>query len=598
LVTEDRRKLLAEMRRANPAAFMVSVDPSDGEGTCACDQCAKLGTTTDRVFHLANEVAKGLRQTDKSAWVGLYAYSSHRLPATIDVEPNVYVQVAMGFNRTKYTLPELVDAWSKKVGAVGLREYYGVEAWDWGLPGRMRGARVEYHQKWIPFYADRKLNALNAETNANWGAQTVGLYVSSQLLWNPKANVDTLENEFYQHAYGDAAPAMRRLHKRFDEAPPLRAATLLPMFHDVEQAWQATDDSDVRARLVDLMAYLTYVAKFRAFDLVRSRNADRNDEYYESLTMLMNYAWRIRQRDMVHYYALARRLCNGLPVQDKRLEHWLFNKERDPVWMHGDALTDAEMRTLFEATIQSLEADGDPTVAFSRYFEPIKVDGDDGGASSIVNDPRPGVGRFRRALRGFLVPSKKQTVQLHIAPTSRQAKLVVYLRGDTVLYEKDFRRMENEEPVGSTLQTAEFELPKANEYRVELTGDFILQVPEETPFVFEASVTRPAWIDYSGPHYFYVPRGTKELIVDANPRLSLIIPGRKPRLDVLPADRVEGKKHIVVPVPEGAAGKVWRTSNMTRGEVSLLNTPPLFSFHRHTLFTPREIAEADELTTK
>ena len=54
--------------------------------------------------------ARTLRAAQPNAWVGLYAYSSHRLPPTIDVEPNVYVQVAMGFNRTEYTLPELVLA--------------------------------------------------------------------------------------------------------------------------------------------------------------------------------------------------------------------------------------------------------------------------------------------------------------------------------------------------------------------------------------------------------------------------------------------------------------------------------------------------------
>jgi len=58
------------------------------------------------------------------------------------------VQVALGFNRTQYSLPELVDLWSRKVKAIGLREYYGVEAWDWGLPGRARGGRVNYHRKW------------------------------------------------------------------------------------------------------------------------------------------------------------------------------------------------------------------------------------------------------------------------------------------------------------------------------------------------------------------------------------------------------------------------------------------------------------------
>ncbi len=109
---------------------MVSMDPSDGQGTCHCESCKKLGTTTDRVFHLANAVARQLNRDDPRGWVGLYAYSSHRLSPTIDVEPNVRVQVALGFNRTQFSLPELVERWSKKVSAIGLREYYGVKAWD------------------------------------------------------------------------------------------------------------------------------------------------------------------------------------------------------------------------------------------------------------------------------------------------------------------------------------------------------------------------------------------------------------------------------------------------------------------------------------
>ena len=53
LVTRDRLKLLEANRKSNPAAFMVSVDPSDGQGTCHCENCEKLGTTTDRVFSLS-----------------------------------------------------------------------------------------------------------------------------------------------------------------------------------------------------------------------------------------------------------------------------------------------------------------------------------------------------------------------------------------------------------------------------------------------------------------------------------------------------------------------------------------------------------------
>lgn len=589
LVTEDRRQLLETNRKANPAAFMVSIDPSDGEGTCVCEECKALGTTTDRVIHLANEVARGLRQNDPEAWIGLYAYSSHRLPPTIEVEPNVYVQVAMGFNRTKYSLPELVDRWSKKVGAIGLREYYGVEAWDWGLPGRARGGQVEYHRKWIPFYAERKMNAINAETNANWGAQTLGLYVASQLMWDPNSDVDSIVDKFFDLAFGVAAEDMRRFYDKMEAAPPLRPSTLLPLFKDLNSAWAKTDDQAVRDRLTDLKAYLVYVSKFRDFDLVRSRNRDRNENYYAALEPLMNYAWRIRHRDTIHYYALARRLCNGLPVQDDRLDFYMANKERDPVWMTGDSLTDAEILTLFEETQAALEADDDPTVNFSRYFDPVTVEGEDGGPAGIHADKREAVSRFRRGLLGYLIPSGPHKAKFGIAPSTKPITMTVFMRND-VIFENEFHASDEFQPV-------EIDLPRAFEYRVEITGDFEIQVPPETPFVFEASVVRPAWIDYSGPHYFYVPSGTRELIVDANPRLSLMIPEGGKR-DLHPADRVEGKNHIVVEVPKGADGQMWRTTSLTRGQVSFLNTPPVLSFHRQTVFVPREVSESDGLSTK
>lgn len=589
LVTEDRWKLLTEERTANPAAYMVSVDPSDGEGTCDCPDCRALGTTTDRVFHLANAVARGLRAKDPQAWVGLYAYSSHRLPPTIEVEPNVYVQVAMGFNRTEFSLPELVDRWSKKVGAIGLREYYGVEAWDWGLPGRARGGRVSYHQKWIPFYAERKLNAVNAETNANWGAQTLGLYVAAQLMWDPKADVAAIVDEFFTLAFGKAAPAMRAFFDKMEAAPPLQPSTLLPMFADLETASSATDDRAVQERLTDLKAYLVYVAKFREFDLVQERNRERNDAYYAALAPLMNYAWRIRHRDTIHYYALARRLCNGQPVQDGRLEFYLANKDRTPVWQEGESLSDAEVDALFADTAARLKSDGDPTVPFSRYLDRVTAPGEDAGPSRVQGDPREAVSRFRRGLRGYLAASGPMTARLGLAPTSKPVTVTVYLREEPV-YEREFQ-------AAAEMHELAIELPRAFEYRLQISGDFVLRVPPETPLAYEASTMHPAWIDYSGPHYFYVPRGTKEVIVDASPRLSLVVPGEGKR-DVGPADRVEGKNYITIKVPSGADGKLWHTTSLTRGQISLLNIPPLLSFHSQTVLVPREVSEAEGLTTR
>lgn len=586
LVVKDARRRLAAERKRNTAAFMVSVDPSDGEGTCHCPNCEQLGTTSDRVFHLANAVARALRAEDPNAWVGLYAYSSHRLPPTIDVEPNVYVQVAMGFNRTEYSLPELVQLWSDKVEAIGLREYYGVEAWDWGLPGRARGGQVRYHRKWIPYYAARKLDAINAETNANWSVQTLGLYVAAQLMWNPQADVSALVDEFLELAFGEAAEPMRRFYDTMESAPPLQPFALIPLFEQLEEAWNATEDPAVRNRLMDLKAYLVYVVKFREFDLVREKSRNRGDEYYEALEPLMNYAWRIRHRDIVHYYALARRLCNGLPIRDKRLDFYM-NTERPggPIWQYGPSHSDAEIDEMFRAALEQLRADGDPTVPFSRHLDRVEVPGDDAGPSGIHRDEREGIARFRGNLVGYLVPSEASAVRMALQPTSRPVSISVF-DDDETLFEREVRPNEG-------FHELTVELPKAGEYRVEIMGDCELSVPPETPFVFEASALNPAQIDYSGPHYFYVPRGTEELVVKANPRLSLIVPGIG-RRDLGPADRAEGKGYIVVPVPDGTDGRLWHTMSLTRGEIALLNVPPLLSFHRDTVFIPREVAESNQ----
>ena len=76
-----------------------------------------------------------------------------------------------------------------------------------------------------------------------------------------------------------------------------------------------------------------------------------------------------------------------------------------------------------------------------------------------------------------------------------------------------------------------FELPKAGEYRVEIDGDCVSASAGRGAVRFEASPTHPAWIDYSGPHYFYVPRGTKELIVDARPEGGPGPPGSKSKIE-------------------------------------------------------------------
>jgi hypothetical protein len=591
LVARDRIKLLEENRKTNPLAYMVSVDPSDGQGTCHCEQCKKLGTTTDRVVYLANHVAREINKAHPGSWVGLYAYSSHRLPPTNALEPNVFVQVALGFNQTEFSLPELVERWSKKAPAIGLREYYGVEAWDWGLPGQMRGAKTAYHAEWIPFYAARKAASLSAETNANWGGQTLGLDVAAELMWNPKADVAALRQRYLTDCFGPAAPVMAEFQKKLESFGPLQPASLSALFADLDKAVTATTDAKVRARLVDLMAYLVYVEEYRRFQSVAAAQPGRNDKYYDALKVLMTYAWRIRGRDVVHYYALARRLCNGLPVQDKRPDFYMGRKDKPPVWMAGEQLTDAEVEAKFREYATSLKADATRLVTYSRSFQRVRPEGPDDGPSRLLGGPKDEcIAAFRKTVRGYLVLADQEEVVLGIQATGKSATL-------TILGSKDEELVKETVQKGEAFTEVKFKAPRANDYRFVLEGEARVRVKPGTPLLYEASVGSPAWVDYSGPHYFYVPRGVKKLYADAAVRLSLVAPGQAKRIDVTPATRAPGQSYTVVDVPEGADGKLWHTDANTRGTFFFLNVPPLLSLSREKFFVPREVAESDGLTT-
>lgn len=591
LCARDRIRLLEEQRKLNPMAYMVSMDPSDGQGTCHCEKCKALGTTTDRVFHLANHVAREIRKKYPETWVGLYAYSSHRLPPTIDVEPNVCVQVALGFNQTEFTLPELVERWSKKVSAIGLREYYGVEAWDWGLPGRLRGGKTAYHQEWIPFYAERKAVSYNAETNANWAAQMLGLDVAAELMWNTKADVNALKERYFAECFGTAASVMKGFQAKLEGGGPLQPAMLLPLFEDIEKARGMTTDPRVQARLTDLMAYLVYVDMFRSFQLVESSQPTRNEKYYDALKPLMIYTWRTRERDMVHHYALARRFCNGAPVQDKRLDFYIARKDAPPVWRTGETLTDSEIRDLFGKHLTSIKADTNRFISYTRTFQVVRPEGPDAGPSRRSADTKDvGAAAFRMTTRGFVVAADQQEIAVAIEPVKKPVTFRIAGPRDEELLKETIAK--GEQPT-----TVKFKFPKAGEYRFQVEGEAILRVKPGTPLVYEASAEYPAWVDYSGPHYFYVPRGVKQIVVDTVGHLTLFAPGQGKRVDVTKSSRSPGQGYTLVDVPEGADGKVWHTDANTRGAFQFLNVPPFLSLSREKIFVPREVAETDGLTT-
>ena len=84
----------------NPGEDMVSVDPADGDGTSQSLESAAMGTASDLAFGMANEVAIALQEAypGQNKMVGILAYNWHSDPPPIELEPNVYVHLTMGFH--------------------------------------------------------------------------------------------------------------------------------------------------------------------------------------------------------------------------------------------------------------------------------------------------------------------------------------------------------------------------------------------------------------------------------------------------------------------------------------------------------------------
>ncbi|MCR5886787.1 DUF4838 domain-containing protein [Hymenobacter sp. J193] len=120
---------------------MYSLDPSDGmdeKAVCQCESCQRLGSVSNIVFYLANQVAEAVGKTfpykpgrglEFNKMVGMYAYAQHALPPDFPVHQNVFVLVATAYNHSPLSYDELFERWGGKArGRWGIRDYWGGDA--------------------------------------------------------------------------------------------------------------------------------------------------------------------------------------------------------------------------------------------------------------------------------------------------------------------------------------------------------------------------------------------------------------------------------------------------------------------------------------
>ncbi|HVF09567.1 MAG TPA: DUF4838 domain-containing protein, partial [Abditibacteriaceae bacterium] len=229
----------------NPGADSISVDPSDGGGWCECAECAKLGSVSNRVTILANQVAEAINakfaKTHGEKFVGFYAYNFHSPPPTVRVHPNVIVSVATAFLKGGLSVDQIIEGWQKQ-GArmLGIREYFSIIHWDQDLPGRAKAANVRNLAASITNFHDKKARFMSAESSDNWGPNGLGYYVASRVLWDGKeaARVEAILDDFYTKAFGPAQAPLREYYGLFTggKSPLLSDDLVGRMYRHVDAA--------------------------------------------------------------------------------------------------------------------------------------------------------------------------------------------------------------------------------------------------------------------------------------------------------------------------------------------------------------------------
>ena len=575
---------LAQFAR-NPALDSVSCDPSDGGGWCECDDCARLGSITDRALLLANEVAAAANAVKPGRLVGMYAYSQHSPPPSLAAHPQIVVSVATSFIRGGYTVDQLLSGWHAKARTLGIREYYGVNVWDRDLPGAARGSNLAYLRTTIPHFRQNGARFMSAESSDNFGPNGLGYYLAARMLWDVReANaVDALTNDFLDQAFGPARGPMAKFYRLLDgtKRQPLCDDLVGRMYRVLHDARALTSDVAVRARLDELALYTRYVESYLDYSFASG------PERQAAFEQLLRFAWRIRRTGMIH----AKGLWQDLPNRDKAVMVPAFARHNAPdatnPWKSDEPFSGEQIAGFIRDGIARRPLFDFEPVAFSNRLVPA-------GPLKLPPVPRGNAGPYARGVRDFW--TWVENAPASISLTGR-AGLVYADRGRAKvelypLAETELKSVAHAEIAPDKAEHA-FELRTAYPglQRIEISDDAqgtAIGWPDRVPMTIVSSQEQPAKFFGAWQLYFYVPRGTKVIGGFSEGSGELLDPMQN-------TVHQFAAKHgyFNVPVPPGTDGKLWSFKTAAGGNRTLMTVPPCLARDASELLLPAEVVERD-----
>ncbi|MCA9155956.1 MAG: DUF4838 domain-containing protein, partial [Planctomycetales bacterium] len=587
LYVQDRVESYRQRRERDPEdphAWAVSVEPADGGGHCTAPESIAIGSVSDRVFHVANQVARAVRQDFPDGRVSLFAYNEHAAVPNIALEPNVYVQVIpYAFQRTGLSPDQLLDAWSEKVPAMGVYDYWSIPDWSHDLPSF---DPIKFGPNRLRGWHRRGVDSFLCESTYSSGAMGPAWYLGSRLAWQPEADEKQLFDQFLRDCFGRAEAPMRRMLTRWSERFTLTSHELALSYRDLQSAWRlAADDPNIAARVADYGRYVIYLQLYFEYHQTKRGSEQRQ----AAAEQLMRYMWSIYDSSMIHAFRLSQLLARDERTAGNDGLATAFNWQ-DAKASGWDAIpdnTDKEIRTLVERGVAAFQPREFTSRRFHGELIPLPLNRVGGNSETDSSDEQSPAMWLSNSLEFHIFADRAESFRPRIASERALQLLVTATDGTTVASQS----IETGPQWRDQWTVVDVHLPKPGLYHVRIISQrrtFRLSVPQGT------RLSLPGWSNSQGTPtprlYFYVPSETERLAIYAN-----YTAAGPPRffdpsgVEVQP-EQVDGGHLLLIPIPHEQRGRVWSLdrAKCPLGPLEMLNVPEAFAFSPETLLVPSD----------
>lgn len=333
--------------REKPETTCIQVSQNDWNGACECDRCKAVaeeeGAVSGAYLRFVNEVAAAIAKEFPAVTVDTFAYRfTRKAPKKVRPAANVVVRLcdiecafdeplATSQHELNRAFVEDLEAWQKvAAGHLYIWDYLA-DFWSYVMPHpNLRTIAPN-----IRFFADHGAIGVFAQGDALCSAgdfTRLKQYVTSHMLWNPRADGEKFVREFLEGYYGKAA------------AKPLRQYWDI-VFAAPSRNWKAhVRRVPVTCYHEDCTAWMTEPLAFRALTLM--------DEALAAAEGNATFTRRIRRerlsivhavlRDWIAVKAYAARVGYAWPLPesfDQAAREWLAACDEFGVLTHREANT-------------------------------------------------------------------------------------------------------------------------------------------------------------------------------------------------------------------------------------------------------------------